>query len=226
MVRYASHLRYLLRALLCLAPLLALWWTLLLPPLLAALRISTQSVFRVCLPANPPAEVAIKPGGNWYFSVPVPQFIARRDEIQRIFGRTSPTAPFVKVRSLKLEVPGGYVSLFTVTLPFFWAMVLASRWTRRMWRTLAIGTAALFILAVPMTVFEVVKAFLLNTGLVPPETFAGSFLRTADFAALSVIPFLAPIIAALVLDRNLSSAMFPVAPAPAVPARPVHARTA
>lgn len=226
MVRYGPHLRYLLRAFFFLAPLLALWWSLLLAPLLTAVSLCTQWIFRVCLPANPPAEVMIRAGGNWYFSVPVPQAIGRRDEIQRMFGRTSPAAPLVKVRSLKLEIPGGYPSLFTVTLPFFWAMVLASRWTRRIWRTLLIGSAALFLLAVPLTVFEVVKAFLLNTQLVSAESFSASVLRLADFAVLSFIPFLAPVVAAVALDRNLLSMIFPASSAVAAPPAPARVRTA
>jgi hypothetical protein len=50
---YGLHLRSLRRVLLLLAALLALWWTLLLDPLLGALRFSTEIAFRVLLGANP-----------------------------------------------------------------------------------------------------------------------------------------------------------------------------
>lgn len=219
-MQYGPHLRYLLRVLLLLAALLALWWTLLLGPLMATLRASTELVFRVCLPASPPARIEIQPNGDWHFQMPVPPAIARRDEIQRMFGRTSKDAPFVTVRSLKLEMPGGYPSLFTVAVPFFWAVVLAIRWTRRTARTLAAGTGILLVLAVILAVFEVVRVFLVSTGLLPAGGLASALVRAGDFAALNVIPYLAPVVLALLLDRDLQSMIFAGGTSPAVPPRP------
>jgi len=219
-MRYRPHLRYLLRVVLLVAPLLALWWSVLLGPLQGALRFSTEMVFRACLPADPPAMILAAPDGNWLFRVPVPAAIARRDEIQKLFGRVSPASPPVKVRSMRLAIPGEDASLFLVSLPFFWAIVSAAGWTRRTWRALAAGTAILLLTAVVLMAFDVVRAFVVTTQLVAsaPGT---SLLQSADFAVRNVIPYLAPVLLALLLDAHLRSLIFsgqPLAEAPPAPA--------
>jgi len=142
--------------------------------------------------------------------------IGRREEIQQMFGRAFKDSLYVKVRSLQLEIPGSYPSLFTVALPFFWAMVLAIRWTRRTLRVLFTGTGVLLITAVLLTAFEVVRAFIVYTHL----NLAGGFdtlLRDGDFAALNVIPYLAPVLLALYLDGDFREAIFFREPVSAVP---------
>ena len=206
-VRYRPHLRYLLRVVLLVAPLLALWWTALLGPLLGALRFSTEMVFRACIPADFSAQVLIEPDGNWFFRIPVPQAIARRDEIQRLFGRVSPASPYVKVRSMRLAIPGTDASLFLVSLPFFWAIVCAAGWTRRTWRALAAGTGILLLTAVALMTFDVVRAFVVTTRLTT-GAFIAALLQSGDFVVRNVIPYLAPVLLALLLDANLRSLIF------------------
>jgi hypothetical protein len=219
-MQYGPHLRYLLRIFLLLAALLALWWTLLLTPLLGILRLSTELVFRVCLPASPPARVEIQPNGDWHFRVPIPAALARRDEIQRMFGRTSKDAPLVTVRSLQLQVAGGYPSLFTVSVPFFWALVLSIRWTRRTAKTLAAGTGILVVVSVLLAVFEVIRVFLESTHLLAAGGLSSALVHAGDFAALNVIPYLAPVVLALLLGRDLQSMIFGLGASPAVASRP------
>lgn len=225
-MRYRPHLRYLLRAVCLVAPLLALWWTVLLGPLLGALRFSTEMVFRACIPAGPSARVLIAPDGSWLFRIPVPQAIARRDEIQRLFGRVSPASPYVKVRSLKLAIPRTDASLFLVSLPFFWAIVSAAGWTRRTWRALAAGTGILLPAAVALMTFDVVRAFVVSTHLATGG-FLASLLQSGDFIVRNVIPYLAPVPLALLLDANLRSLILSgriAAESAALPAgRPVRA---
>ena len=206
-MRYGAHLRYLLRAMVWAGGMLALWWILLLGPLEEALRVSTEIVFRACLWADPPAEIALQPGGRWMIRVPVPAVVARRDEIQRLFGRVSPDAPLVKVRSLRLEIPGRDSTLFLVTMPFFWALILAGGRKARNWRALAKGTALLLPLAVLLMAFDVARTFVVNTHLAIPA-FAEALLHTGDMAALDVIPYLAPVALALALDDELRNAIF------------------
>lgn len=206
-MRFGLHLRYFVRTLLLLVPIFAIWWTLLLDPALGALRLTTEGVFRVCLGANPPAEVAIEPAGNWFFRVPVPSAVARRDEIQRLFGRTSPTAPLVNVRSLRLEIPGRDPSLFLVSLPFFWAMTLATELSLRTLRALAAGTFLLLPLAVALLAFDVVRTFIVNTHLVI-SGFVEALLHASETAALNLIPYLAPMLLAFALHRGLRMLVF------------------
>ena len=74
--------------------------------------------------------------------MPVPASVARLESTQRIFGRVSKDAPLVKVRSLKITIPGKFPVLFTVSLPFFWALWAAAPGRGSVLRLLA-GSVAL-----------------------------------------------------------------------------------
>ena len=213
-MRYGRNLGYLLRVVLIVVPLLALWWTVLLDPLLATLRFSTELAFRVCLRGDPPAQVEIEAAGNWLFRVPVPASVARRDEIQRMFGRVSSAAPYVKVRSLWLEIPQRDPSLFLVTFPFFWAIVLAAGLTRRTLPALTAGSCLLMPAAVTLLTFSVVRAFIFETHL-QISAFTEALLHAGDLASLNIIPYLAPVVLALLFDSDLRSLIFSPELAPA-----------
>ena len=198
---------YLARVFPIIAVLLALWWMIFLDPLLEGLRYSTEVAFRLCLPSETPAEIAMEPDGNWLFRVPVPSAVARRNDIQRLFGRVSPSAPAVKVRSLRLAIPGRDPSLFLVMLPFFWALVLASGFKRRTLPILAAGSCVLLLLAVLLLSFTVVRAFAINTHMQVSALLHAVF-DAGDFASLNVIPYLTPVVLALLLDSGLRCSIF------------------
>lgn len=223
-MRYGPHVRYLLRVMAWGSAMLALWWILLLGPLEATLRFSTELLFRACLWADPPAQMALDAEGRWTIRVPVPAAVARRDEIQQLFGRLSPDAPYVKVRSLRLEIPGRDSALFLATLPFFWALLLPGSGKGRNWRALAKGTVILLPVAVMLMSFDVVRTFILNTHL-KISALVAWLLHAGDVAALDVIPYLAPVVLALALDEGLRSSIFswgPSEPAAAVALPPRH----
>src|ERR1035438_7062150 len=129
-MQQSPQLRYLLRVLVLLIVMLTVWWVCL-EPVLGTLRISTELAFRAIFPFSAATKVTIVPGGGWHFQVAVPQAVGRRDDIQKIFGRKSKSDPIVKVRSLQLDILPRHPTLFTVSLPFFWAMTLAGPWTRQ-----------------------------------------------------------------------------------------------
>jgi len=207
-MRYGPQTRYLFRNVFFLAPLLGLWWTLLLDPLLAGLRLSTEEVLRLFLRGHPPAEVVIAPDGNWLFRVPLPAAVARRGEIQRLFGQRPPDTPYVTVRSLRIQIPGRDPSVFVITLPFFWAVLLAQpSWSGRTLRALAGGTCLLLPFAVILMVFEVVRSFMINTHLAIPPL-AATLLQAWDQIALTAVPFVTPVLLALWLDNGFRALVF------------------
>jgi hypothetical protein len=131
--------------------------------------------------------VSIDADGNWLMRVPVPTVVAHRDEIQRLFGRASAGSPYVNVRSLRLMIPGRDPSLFLVSLPFFWAIVMAAGWRRAVLRPLAAGSGLLLVLAVLLMSFDVVQTFITNTHL-EVGAFGKSLLDSGNMAALNVLP--------------------------------------
>src|SRR5262245_35652794 len=113
--------RFLLRLCGALVAALGLWWMVLLGPMLAGLHWGTELAMK-CLPGDgSAAHATIQDDGSWVLQMPVPDWIGRLDSTQRIFGRVDSNAPPVKVRSLRVPVVSNYPTLFTVSLPFFWA---------------------------------------------------------------------------------------------------------
>ncbi len=206
----SPQIRYLLRVLVLLAVLLTVWWVSL-EPILGTLRLSTELAFRVMFPFSAATEVAVLPGG-WHFKVPVPQAVGQRDDIQQIFGRKSKTDPPVKVRSLQLDILPGHPTLFTVSLPFFWAMTIAAPWTRRTLRILLIGTLALGFIATLEMVFDVVYTFV-NFTHMTIGSFTRSVLDTLNYLNVNAVPYIAPMLAAVALNAALRNVIFTFHPA-------------
>src|SRR5580700_3270638 len=101
--RTSPQFRFLLRGSSLFIILLAVWWWLLLSPLLAGLRISTGAVLWLFPGGGSASGVTIAPDGGWILRVPIPEFVARKDAVQRAYGR-APGAPPVKVRSFRLAI--------------------------------------------------------------------------------------------------------------------------
>ena len=108
---------------------LVVWWFALLPPLLGWTRISTDILLGNPrrFPRLPPIPVCwFSPGEVWALQAPI-----------RINGQT---------RNVRVETAQRLPTQLTMAIPLFWAIVLAARRTRRTWRTLAVGSAVLFLL--------------------------------------------------------------------------------
>jgi len=208
------HARFLVRALCALAVTLALWWMLLLDPLLEGFRVLTKAALHLLPGDASTADATISPGGDWVLRMPVPSWVARMESTQRLFGRVSPDAPLVKVRSVKVPVEGRFPTMFTVSLPFFWALWAAAPRGRHWVRGALIGTVALAILgALSIILYSVHKASdILHA---TPTGFAGFLLSTGLFLTGDVIPFAGPVLAALLLNEGLQQFVFEgLAPSP------------
>lgn len=192
-----NPLRFLLRAVALLALLLALWWAVLLDPLLGGLRFSAEMMLRL-LPGGGISHVSIGPDRNWTFQVPAPAALLNQPGAQRLMGAD---AGRIRIRSMKLQAAGGYPILFTVSFPLFWAILLAAPGRRRMVRT-AYGTAALAALAlasIAIFALRLVGGYFQLAGSGRPQV----LLDSAFYLAIAVIPYFAPLVAALALNGEL-----------------------
>jgi len=199
----SEPLRFLLRALVFLALMLALWWLVLLNPLLAGLRFSAELTLRLLPGGSSVSHVTIGPDRNWTFQVPAPAAVLNQESTQQMLGAAAAGSGRIKIRSMKVEGAGRYPILFTVSLPLYWAILLAAPGRRRLLR-MASGTAVLAILSLLSIAVYAVRLvggyFHLTT-----EGLPGFLTDSAMYLAAGVVPYLAPLLIALSLDGDLRS---------------------
>ena len=197
----SDPLRFLLRALVLLALMLALWWLVLLNPLLAGLRLSAELTLRLLPGGSSVSHVTIGADGNWTFQVPAPAAVVNQERTQQMLGAAAAGSGRIKIRSIKVEGTARYPILFTVSLPLFWAILLAAPGRPRLLR-IACGTAVLAILALLSIAVYAVRLvggyFQLTT-----EGFPGFLMDSAMYLAAGVVPYLGPVLVALSLDGEL-----------------------
>jgi len=213
-------LRFLVRGLVFLALMLALWWLVLLNPLLAGLRLSAELTLRLLPGGSSVSHVTIGPGRNWTFQVPVPAAVANQERTQQMLGAAAAGSGRIKIRSMKVEGAGRYPILFTVSLPLYWAILLAAPGRRRLLR-MASGTAVLAafaLLSIGVYAIRLVGGYFHLT----TDGFPGFLMDSAMYFATGVVPYLGPVLVALSLDAELRGLILAseAAPAAAVSAVP------
>lgn len=182
--RLSSQTSFLLRAAGALAVFLALWWFLLLPPLLGWERISTDLLLSLFPDAPLQTGATIDGAGTWVLQAPA-----------RVRGVT---------RNIRLELPPRLPIQLTVGLPLFWAILAAAPRTPRPWRALLAGSAALLALP-PLGLIayaaHVVQLYVFpDAPIVMARTIAG-----IDYVASTVAPFIAPVLLAVGLHPALAA---------------------
>ena len=201
----SPQLRFLLRGSILLIAMLALWWLLLLHPMLAGLRICTDGVLWVLAGGNETGSATIGSNGDWILRVPIPESLGRRESVQLAFGHMPGTPP-VKVRSFRLAIASRIPAFFTLSFPLFWAMMIAGPRSKKFWGTLGIGTGILALLALVSllfyTVYTIQNNMRLTSGL-PATLWNG-----AEYLNVNVIPYMAPILLGLWLHRELRAQIF------------------
>jgi hypothetical protein len=217
----SDPLRFFLRALVFLALMLALWWLVLLNPLLAGLRLSADLTLRLLPGGGSVSHVTIGPDRNWTFQVPAPAAVVNQERTQQMLGAAAAGSGRIKIRSMRVEGAATYPILFTVSLPLYWAILLAAPGRRRLLR-MASGTAVLGTLALLSIAVYAVR---LVGGYfhLAMEGLPGFLMDSAVYLATGVVPYLGPVLVALSLDGELRGLILagkaaPVA-APAVPRR-------
>lgn len=209
----SPQLRFLTRASLLLLALLALWWFVLLDPMLGLLRISAGLAIRALPGADATNTITVDAAREWELRLPMPS--ANPEKI----GATPlpPAAAPMKFRSIRLTLPPNIPNLLTLSLPLFWAVILAAPRARRLWRILVTGTAALVLIA-PLSLLAC-AAHRIRVNLYPSSShLLGSLLAFASYLSIEVIPYMAPVLLAVSLHRELRTLI--LSGEPALPPHP------
>ena len=171
-LRLSPQTAFLLRAVGCLAALLALWWFLLLPPLLAWERISTDLLLSAFPDAPLQTGATVMPNGIWVLQAPA-----------RVHGIT---------RNVRLELPPRLPIQLTVGLPLFWAILAAAPRPRRFWRAFGLGSACLLLL--PPFGLLAYAAHVVQIYVFPAApTIVVRTIAAVDYIASTVAPFISPV---------------------------------
>lgn len=202
----SPQLRFLLRASLLFLSMLALWWFVLLGPMLDGVRLSTSLALRLLALGSDNGSVSVGSNGDWIVRVPMPEFLAKKDAVQRTFGRAPGASP-VKVRSFKLAIAQRIPTFFTLTFPLFWAVMLAGPWSHRLGRLIGSGTALLWLLATLSLLLYTLYSIATNMALIaaglPKVLWDG-----VEYLNVNVVPYAAPVLLALWLHRDLRRQIF------------------
>jgi hypothetical protein len=202
----SPQVRFLLRGSGLFILLLALWWWVLLSPMLAALRLSTSVALWMLPGGRSYSDVVVQPNGDWLLRVPLPESLAKQDAVQRAYGRAPGAAP-VTVHSFRLTIADYVPRFFLLGFPLFWALVLAAPRSRQLWRVLAIGSGLLAVLAQLSLLFYAGFSIsatlrLASTGL-PAMLFGGM-----EYLNVNVVPYVVPLLLAAWLHSELRAQIF------------------
>lgn len=129
MWEHNAQARFLLRASAALLALSAVWWLVLVNPLLLGFRRTADFVGSMAFGRAPCHTISETPSGDWNICIPVNGVVSSASRP----GNS-------RINSIEFEIARSGPTVFTFALPVFWALVLArpdGGWLRR----LAAGTA-------------------------------------------------------------------------------------
>ena len=192
----SSHLRLLLRGSAVLIALAILWWCLLLTPLLFVFRNAAEFLGGLAFGSLSCGSQATTASGDWKFCVPMDMTVPNR----RGPGRSHVTSAEFAVE------PSGLFG-FTFGLPVYWAVILASPWSRRSVRPLILGTAVTATLEIVLLLvfLKTYARFVVAQSNPLPDEAPNWFFFLAQYMAVNVAPNLVPFLVALSLHRDLRS---------------------
>jgi hypothetical protein len=168
------------------------------------------------------SHVTIGPDRNWTFQVPAPAAVVNQERTQQLLGAAAAGSGRIRVRSMKVEGAATYPILFTVSLPLYWAILLAAPGRRRL-LPMACGTAllaAFALLSIAVYAVRLVGGYF----HLAMEGFPGFLMDSAVYLATGVVPYLSPVLVALSLDGELRAVILAGEAAPAVAAVPAAPR--
>jgi hypothetical protein len=175
-----GHWPLLLRGSILLIAMLGLWWLALVNPLLAVLHSATE--IPLALATGPGSEIRQDPV-EWDFKIPV--------------GR----------RLIQFSIPRSDVILFTFGLPVYWALALASRSGSRalLWGTVIVQAVEILCLILFVELIAHSIGSQQDSSYDPVTRW---FTEFSNYLLVNVVPFLAPVVAAVSLDGKLRSQIF------------------
>ena len=180
--------RFLLRGSVLLVGLLALWWFALVSPMLYLLK-GAAAAF---------VDVEEHPSDHWTLRVPV----------DVVLPATAQEPLARQIRSIDFDMSRGDAITFTFSLPVLWALLLAapkSKLRPLLWGTIAMAATevALLLLFAQITAREAASQ------LAGVDDAGGRWVRhVGSYLTVSVLPYIAPFVVALVVDRELRADIF------------------
>jgi hypothetical protein len=173
--------RFLLRASLFFAAMLLAWWFVLLGPLLAWTRVSTDVALNVLPGATLKTGATVNADGVWVVQAPV-----------KVAGAW---------RNIRVEAGRRLPTQLTIGIPLFWAILLAAPRPRergKLWRIWAAGSAIL--LAIPPAGLLLYAAHVIQMYVFPAAAPPlRAIVAAADYFTSTAAPYLTPVLAAVAL---------------------------
>lgn len=174
--------RFLLSAVAAFALLLPAWWFLMMGPLLAWARLSTDVVLNAVPGAPLKTGVAAPERGVWAIQAPV--------KVAGVW------------RNVRVETGERLPRQLTVCFPLFWAILFAAGEWRTSWRGWIGGTALL--LAIPPAGLLLYTAHVVQIYVFPgAAAWSRAGLAAADYVASTVAPYVAPVLLAVAVHPGL-----------------------
>jgi len=185
--------RFLLRGSMSIVVLLAAWWLVLVPPLVALLGVSTDVVLFIW-PSSSVVTFSVIDSGDWTFRVPTQAVVSE-----------------MQINNAEFTVPRAGITSFTFSLPIYWALVFAMQFSKREIRPfismfflggilVALLEALWLVTFVKVTALNAVAQAHRETG-----GFAMWLRELSSYLAINVAPFLTPFVAAAVIHPKLRS---------------------
>lgn len=183
--------RFLLRASVALVMLSAVWWFLLIDPLLFGLQQCTEFLGEIVFGQSSCALVAATASGNWNICVPV------------TISASTPSGPS-RVSSVEFEMARSGPIAFTFGLPVYWAILLAGPRDHRWLRLWTLGTGVTAVLeALLFLMFVRTYAYaVLAQPVAVHDPVTKWFFDSCQYLELNVGPAVTPIFVALYLHRS------------------------
>jgi hypothetical protein len=195
------QVRFLLRGSLLLVTMLALWWWVLLDPLLGLLRVSADLALR-CYPGMGWRQhIALDAAGNWNMEVPLPERVWRQPQVQALFGAAAAGRP-VRVPRIRFAPESIMPVRFALAFPLYWAILLAAPRGRRTWQAAIAGTVLIWLIAVGSLFLYAANTIGSQLHVIAND-FPGYLLTAGEYLNLNVVPYIAPLLIALALHREL-----------------------
>ena len=202
-MRSSPQLRFLLWCALFSVATVSLWYFMLRKPLLDGLRLSADFALSLAGGSGADLRIAVDPNGEW--SAPIP---LRGGELPSwLSPYIPPGSPTPHVRALTVAVPKSTQSLLILTLPLYWAILLAAPRGAHLLRALALGTVLLALVAILSTMVTLGQAA--EPYLWAPGGWVAFVLEVAAYLAVNVVPFIAPLVIALALRPKLRELVLP-----------------
>jgi hypothetical protein len=183
---------------------LALWWWFLLTPVLAGMRAPAEFALGWLPGYGSEVRITAEPGGNWSVAAPVSLTNAPlQDAVEnavRGLKDAAPNAPR-RIRSVRAVFTRASLSVFCLSVPLYWAILLAAPRGKRRLRAALAGTALaaitgfLSLLLFLITSIDVYVQFVRG----PVAQFA---LNLGSYMGQYLLPYAAPLLIAIWLDAE------------------------